>query len=123
MYRKISSGILIFFESENKDLKRIFSGTDLTKLIFPLVIELMLTLLGGMIDSVMVSSAGEAAVSGGCYFSCGNTSHCTLRWCRGCKVCYDNFGCFNVCFPTGSCISVCINLWYGSSGNLVCHVM
>lgn len=53
-----------FFESENKDLKRIFSGKDLTKLIFPLVIELMLTLLVGMIDSVMVSSAGEAAVSG-----------------------------------------------------------
>ena len=53
-----------FFESENKDLKRIFSGKDLAKLIFPLVIELMLTLLVGMIDSVMVSSAGEAAVSG-----------------------------------------------------------
>lgn len=46
------------------DLKRIFSGKDLAKLIFPLVIELMLTLLVGMIDSVMVSSAGEAAVSG-----------------------------------------------------------
>ena len=51
-------------ESENNDLKRIFSGKDLAKLIFPLVIELMLTLLVGMIDSVMVSSAGEAAVSG-----------------------------------------------------------
>ena len=46
------------------DLKRIFSGKDLAKLIFPLVIELILTLLVGMIDSVMVSSAGEAAVSG-----------------------------------------------------------
>lgn len=56
--------MLIFFESENIDLKRIFSGKDLAKLIFPLVIELMLTLLVGMIDSVMVSSAGEAAVSG-----------------------------------------------------------
>lgn len=51
-------------ESENNDLKRIFSGKDLAKLIFLLVIELMLTLLVGMIDSVMVSSAGEAAVSG-----------------------------------------------------------
>lgn len=51
-------------ESENNDLKRIFSGKDLAKLIFPLVIELMLTLLVGMINSVMVSSAGEAAVSG-----------------------------------------------------------
>ena len=37
-------------ESENNDLKRIFSGKDLAKLIFPLVIELMLTLLVGMID-------------------------------------------------------------------------
>ena len=45
-------------------MKRIFSEKDLAKLIFPLVIELMLTLLVGMIDSVMVSSAGEAAVSG-----------------------------------------------------------
>lgn len=53
-----------FFEGEDMDLKRIFSGKDLAKLIFPLVIELMLTLLVGMIDSVMVSSAGEAAVSG-----------------------------------------------------------
>ena len=155
-------------ESENNDLKRIFSGKDLAKLIFPLVIELMLTLLVGMIDSVMVSSAGEAAVSGVslvdtvfqlliyifsafgtggavvagqylgagqknnaketaqqlvwfsafsscriiyalwnfcdyckcsmpdnirntgdsrvCYFSCGNNSHCTLRWRRGRKT-------------------------------------
>lgn len=45
-------------------MKRIFSRRDLTKLIFPLVVELLLTLLVGMIDSVMVSSAGEAAVSG-----------------------------------------------------------
>lgn len=26
-------------------------------------------------------------------------------------------------FRLGGCIFVCINLWYGNSGNLVCHVM
>lgn len=45
-------------------MNRIFSKKALAKLIFPLVVELLLTLLVGMIDSVMVSSAGEAAVSG-----------------------------------------------------------
>lgn len=34
-------------------LKRIFSRQDLIKLIVPLIVELMLTLLVGMIDSVM----------------------------------------------------------------------
>ncbi len=43
---------------------RLFSRKELLKLIFPLMIELTLTLLVGMIDSVMVSSVGEAAVSG-----------------------------------------------------------
>ena len=44
--------------------EKIFSKKDLAKLIFPLMIELALTLLVGMIDSVMVSSVGEEAVSG-----------------------------------------------------------
>lgn len=44
--------------------KKLFSRTELLKLIFPLMVELALTLLVGMIDSVMVSSVGEAAVSG-----------------------------------------------------------
>lgn len=44
--------------------EKIFSKKDLAKLIFPLMVELVLTLLVGMIDSVMVSSAGEEAVSG-----------------------------------------------------------
>ncbi len=43
---------------------RLFRRKELLKLIFPLMIELTLTLLVGMIDSVMVSSVGEAAVSG-----------------------------------------------------------
>ena len=44
--------------------KKLFSRRALLKLIFPLMAELALTLLVGMIDSVMVSSVGEAAVSG-----------------------------------------------------------
>lgn len=44
--------------------KKLFSRKELLKLIFPLMVELALTLLVGMIDSVMVSSVGEAAVSG-----------------------------------------------------------
>ncbi len=42
--------------------KKLFSRKELLKLIFPLIAELGLTLLVGMIDSVMVSSVGEAAV-------------------------------------------------------------
>lgn len=45
-------------------VKRIFSRRDLARLILPLMVELLLTLLVGMIDSVMVASVGEAAVSG-----------------------------------------------------------
>lgn len=44
--------------------EKIFSKKDLARLIFPLIIEIALTLLVGMIDSVMVSSVGEEAVSG-----------------------------------------------------------
>lgn len=44
--------------------KKLFSRKELLKLIFPLIVELALTLLVGMIDSVMVSSVGEVAVSG-----------------------------------------------------------
>lgn len=44
--------------------RRLFSGSDLRRLIIPLVIETTLTLIVGMIDSVMVSGAGEDAVSG-----------------------------------------------------------
>lgn len=42
----------------------LFSKQDLKKLLFPLVIEQILVMLVGMTDTVMVSSVGEAAVSG-----------------------------------------------------------
>lgn len=41
-----------------------FTRKDLQKLIFPLVIEQILVMLVGMADTVMVSYAGEAAISG-----------------------------------------------------------
>ena len=42
----------------------LFSGKDLRRLIIPLVIEQILAVTIGMADTVMVSSVGEAAVSG-----------------------------------------------------------
>lgn len=42
----------------------LFSNKDLKKLLVPLVIEQILVMLVGMVDTVMVSSVGEAAVSG-----------------------------------------------------------
>lgn len=44
--------------------QRLFSNQKLVKLIIPLVIEQGLTILVGMCDGVMVSSVGEAAISG-----------------------------------------------------------
>lgn len=41
-----------------------FSNRDLRKLVIPLIIEQLLAILVGMADSIMVSSVGEAAVSG-----------------------------------------------------------
>ena len=41
-----------------------FSNKDLRNLILPLVLEQMLAMTVGLVDTVMVSSVGEAAVSG-----------------------------------------------------------
>ena len=42
----------------------LFSKSDLKKLILPLLFEQALTLTVGMADTMMIASAGEAAVSG-----------------------------------------------------------
>ncbi|MBC8535314.1 MATE family efflux transporter [Feifania hominis] len=42
----------------------LFSQLDLKRLIFPLVVEQVLAITVGMIDTVMISNVGEAAVSG-----------------------------------------------------------
>ncbi len=42
----------------------IYSNADLKKLILPLIMEQLLAILVGMLDTVMISGVGEAAVSG-----------------------------------------------------------
>ena len=42
----------------------LYSNKDLKKLILPLVLEQFLAILDGMVDTVMISGVGEAAVSG-----------------------------------------------------------
>ena len=44
--------------------KPLFSRKSLVKIIFPLIIQQLLAVTIGMADSMMVSSAGEEAVSG-----------------------------------------------------------
>ena len=44
--------------------KELFTNKDLKKLIIPLIIEQLLTVTVGLADSIMISSVGEAAVSG-----------------------------------------------------------
>lgn len=48
----------------NASENRLFSNHQLIRLVIPLVIEQGLTILVGMCDGMMVSSAGEAAISG-----------------------------------------------------------
>ena len=49
---------------KGKPGKFLFTDRELFLLIIPLLIELTLKLVMGMIDTMMVSSVGEAAVSG-----------------------------------------------------------
>ena len=51
-------------EQETRQKAYLFSNQDLKKLIVPLIIEQFLAVFVGMADSIMVASAGEAAVSG-----------------------------------------------------------
>ena len=44
--------------------KTMFSNKQLFRLIFPLLVEQLLVMLVGMADTIMVSAAGEAAISG-----------------------------------------------------------
>ena len=44
--------------------KELFSRNQLLKLILPLVVEQLLAVTVGMADMIMVSGAGEAAISG-----------------------------------------------------------
>ena len=46
------------------ELHMLFSGKDLRKLIVPLMFEQLLAVLVGLVDTLMVSQSGEAAVAG-----------------------------------------------------------
>ena len=49
---------------QNEAGARMFSNQDLKRLILPLIVEQILAVSVGMVDTMMVSSAGEAATSG-----------------------------------------------------------
>lgn len=51
-------------EKEKEEQGTIYSNADLKKLILPLIMEQLLAILVGMLDTVMISGVGEAAVSG-----------------------------------------------------------
>ena len=56
-------------QNDKKYIGKLFSNKDLRLLIIPLIIEQFLAIAVGMSDTIMVSFAGDAAVSGG--ISCG----------------------------------------------------
>lgn len=51
-------------EKIEKPKQYMFTGQDLRRLIAPLIVEQILAVTVGMVDTIMVSSAGEAATSG-----------------------------------------------------------
>ena len=51
-------------ECNSTEITTLFSGSALRRLIIPLLIEQVLVVAVGMIDVMMISFAGEAAVSG-----------------------------------------------------------
>lgn len=55
---------LAAFTTKTPKTTRMFTNKALGKLIVPLVVEQVLVMLIGMIDTIMVSFAGEAAISG-----------------------------------------------------------
>ena len=48
----------------NEENMKMFTKQDLRRLILPLIIEQILLVAVGMADTIMISSVGEAAVSG-----------------------------------------------------------
>ena len=54
----------IFGKYNNKIKGTMFSSGELRRLIYPLIIEQVLAITVGMVDTVMISYAGEATMSG-----------------------------------------------------------
>ena len=51
-------------EMHNSSAEPLFTGAQLKKLIVPLVVEQLLAVTVGMADTIMITSRGEAYVSG-----------------------------------------------------------
>lgn len=49
---------------QKENIGTMFSGKQLRKLIFPLIVEQVLAITVGMVDTMMISYAGESAISG-----------------------------------------------------------
>lgn len=45
--------------------KHLFTNTDIRKLLLPIMVEQLLASLMGMVDTIMVSNVGSAAISAG----------------------------------------------------------
>ena len=59
---------------EQRDIKYMFSNSDLRKLILPLVVEQLLLIAVGLVDSIMIAS-----VIGGQYRGAYNSDFCGVR--------------------------------------------
>ncbi len=60
----MSTGAAESMRTKEKVQGTLYSDADLKKLILPLIMEQLLAILVGMLDTVMISGVGEAAVSG-----------------------------------------------------------
>ncbi len=54
---------VVLMQASNEKINYLFSNSDLKKLIMPLIVEQVLLIVVGLVDSIMVASVGEAAVS------------------------------------------------------------
>lgn len=59
---------------------RMFTNQDLKRLILPLIVEQILAVSVGMVDTMMVSNAGEAATSGVSLVDMVNTLFINIFW-------------------------------------------
>ena len=84
MFRKLRAEA----ERENgKENKLMFDNRALFALLLPIIIEQILNSFMGMVDTVMVSNVGSAAISAVCYSGFlgngGGGCHCLLKIYRG----------------------------------------
>ena len=108
--------------------KKLFSRKELLKLIFPLIVELGLTLLVGMIDSV-IAGYGRAYITDGICTHCRGGVDLVVDFCasgihagsRRREICHDNIHYFHVDIPHWGGISVSRDLRSRSSWRMACH--